>query len=563
MVGTDTYTPNLRLTKIGGDRKNWNDVANNNYTILDGILSAFFTVSNMRGLWENSTAYAVGDAAVDPQSAVVYVADVAHTSAMLPTLFAADRAANPTYWSLYAAPAQARGVWTGPGTSYITNDFVLADGTKYAMCVVPHTSGATFAADLALGYWVVLIDLSTAGTFVLPVLSGAADALKYVATNALGTAYEIINSTEAMSRLSGILPIVKGGTGTSTGTGSGNVVLSDSPTLTGSPAAPKQVLGTVTDLIATCSFVADALAAGASISVGDAPPVAPADNMLWWSSLLMQLFIYYDDGDTTQWVPASAPAASVPIVQNYLSGCTLTNSGALSIAFAAGQWADSGNARMYSMSSITKALNSAWAAGNGSGGLATGAIAANTTYHCFGAEINGLSDAFFDTSATGANAPVGTTYMRRLGGLRTDGTAANIIPFTQDGDEFWLRTPVQDISATNPGTAAVTRTLTSIPTGIRVRAIINASLQIGADGDIACGLITDLSNVDAAPSESLYNFGGHAARNSASLFGAIGSQPRVFTNTSAQVRSRINNSTAGTVVRIQTFGWVDRRGRDG
>jgi hypothetical protein len=39
-------------------------------------------------------------------------------------------------------------------------------------------------------------------------------------------------------------------------------------------------------------------------------------------------------------------------------------------------------------------------------------------------------------------------------------------------------------------------------------------------------------------------------------------QVRVRTNTSAQIRSRLNASGASTVLRIAVLGWVDQRGKD-
>lgn len=35
------------------------------------------------------------------------------------------------------------------------------------------------------------------------------------------------------------------------------------------------------------------------------PPVAPSDNMLWWNSTDGQLYVYYNDGTSSQWVIAS------------------------------------------------------------------------------------------------------------------------------------------------------------------------------------------------------------------------------------------------------------------
>ena len=53
----------------------------------------------------------------------------------------------------------------------------------------------------------------------------------------------------------GTLPVLRGGTGTTTSTGTGNVVLSISPALTGVPTAPTAGTGTNTTQIATAAFV--------------------------------------------------------------------------------------------------------------------------------------------------------------------------------------------------------------------------------------------------------------------------------------------------------------------
>ena len=47
----------------------------------------------------------------------------------------------------------------------------------------------------------------------------------------------------------------------------------------------------------------------ASISVSDTPPASPNANQLWWNSVLGTMFIFYNDGNSSQWVPA-APAAT-------------------------------------------------------------------------------------------------------------------------------------------------------------------------------------------------------------------------------------------------------------
>jgi len=94
-------------------------------------------------------------------------------------------------------------------------------------------------------------------------------------TTAAGTGVAIANNTKVLvwsdaasfyevqaSNLTGILAVANGGTGVTTSTGSGSVVLSTSPTLGGTPAAPTAAVGTSTTQIATTQFVQAAVPSG-------------------------------------------------------------------------------------------------------------------------------------------------------------------------------------------------------------------------------------------------------------------------------------------------------------
>lgn len=184
-------TPNLKLELIPANTKTWTDRGNQNWTLIDAAVGAYFTLQNLQGIWENSHAYTAGQTVVDGATAAVWTCQVAHTSAGIPTTFAQERAANSTFWSVYSSPARARGIWE-PSTSYAVNDFVV-NSSQYAVCIATHMSSTNFDNDVASGYWSILIDLSQVGSQVLPVLSGLADANKFVITNSSGTGYNIFD----------------------------------------------------------------------------------------------------------------------------------------------------------------------------------------------------------------------------------------------------------------------------------------------------------------------------------------------------------------------------------
>lgn len=212
---------------------------------------------------------------------------------------------------------------------------------------------------------------------------------------------------------------------------------------------------------------------------------------------------------------------------------------------------------------LTKQLDAVWAVGTNQGGLASGAALANTTYHVFLIKRldTNVVDAAFDTSATGANLAANTnanyTKIRRIGGIVR--LAGAILGFIQYGDEFyWTTPPTIDVTAANPGVAAVTRTLT-VPIGIQVQAIVEVGINNASNNDIAVYLssldTTDVvGSITASPLATV--IGGTAAATASAV-----AQARVWTNTSGQIRSRLSASGASDVLSIQTIGWLDRRGR--
>src|SRR5215471_3791092 len=128
-----TYTPHLKLSKLPANYHVWANLMNSNLQTIDAAVNEFITIVGFAGSWANSTVYAQNDVVVDPDSAVMWMNLVPHTSMSIPNTFLQERTAYPTYWTTYSAPGAARGTWTGPGTSYRGNDFVVHN-QQYAVC---------------------------------------------------------------------------------------------------------------------------------------------------------------------------------------------------------------------------------------------------------------------------------------------------------------------------------------------------------------------------------------------------------------------------------------------
>lgn len=105
--------------------------------------------------------------------------------------------------------------------------------------------------------------------------NGAAQALQY--TNGAGASAFTCNSNIAtngananITSLTGLttpLSVSQGGTGVTSSTGTGSVVLSASPALTGTPTAPTATVGTNTTQLATTAFVQSAAGTGRLLNV--------------------------------------------------------------------------------------------------------------------------------------------------------------------------------------------------------------------------------------------------------------------------------------------------------
>lgn len=260
------------------------------------------------------------------------------------------------------------------------------------------------------------------------------------------------------------------------------------------------------------------------------------------------------------------PWEVVPVAANvrgYLSGLTLSTAGAsTTFSIAAGTAADALGGSTMTLASARAKTASAWALGAAAGSLDTGSIAASTWYHVYLIKRpdTGVVDALVSLSATAPTLPTNYTLFRRLGSMKTNGSS-QWTAFIQDGDTFqWGGGAVGDVAANNPGTAAVLRTL-SVPTGVSVTALIQVGFSTGVlTSNPASILISDPAVSDIAPTTANATVLNYGASSSATNNFYTATQCR--TNTSAQVRSRLQLSDANISLNINTVGWIDRRGRD-
>lgn len=266
-------------------------------------------------------------------------------------------------------------------------------------------------------------------------------------------------------------------------------------------------------------------------------------------------------GDFLEWsgsvwankTPVQVAGALAASFQNYISRLTLSTAGSsATVSIAAGAATDSTNADMLVLGSALAKTTSAWAVGNTNGGLDTGSIANNTGYHVWLIKRvdTGVVDVLISLSASAPTMPTNYTLKRRIGWLRTNGSA-QWLGFTQNGDEFEWSVLVADISA---GTLSSTPTLTTltIPTGVKVKALFRGKVDT-ANCFFLFSSPDDSQRIANTPTG---NFTGSFNTAVAST----GFDLAIITNTSAQIYASDNG--AGATFYIYTRGWIDTRGKD-
>jgi len=205
-----TYSTNLRieLPTDGTQAGTWGDTTNSNMAfVMDSAIAGYQTVT-----------------VASASQALTYTNGPSSTAASNQSVYAMLKITSaPSAFSVFAPPnSKMYIIWNASGyTMTIYNSTVIGNTTAAG-------TGVTIANNAKVLVW------SDAASF-----------------------YEV-----QASNLTGILAVANGGTGVTTSTGSGSVVLSTSPTLGGTPAAPTAAIGTDSTQIATTAFVRDIIPTG-------------------------------------------------------------------------------------------------------------------------------------------------------------------------------------------------------------------------------------------------------------------------------------------------------------
>lgn len=238
---TTLYTQNYGFRKPAFNQRTWADEVNYNFDLLDAIIYDELQTT-LVGDWDNSTAYSVGQRAVETDG-TIYVCQVAHTSAASGT-FEDDRTDNPTYWSLMTDVISPRGAWAN-STTYYKNDlaYQTSEGVA-AICTATHESNSSGDIRDDSGNWAFLIDLN---------YSAAASAVSYSNGSSGMTAANVQAAIDELDSVLDALAVTVAAKANKA-----------NAALTGSPTAPTQATNDESTRIATTAYVANKIAANPS-----------------------------------------------------------------------------------------------------------------------------------------------------------------------------------------------------------------------------------------------------------------------------------------------------------
>jgi hypothetical protein len=244
--------------------------------------------------------------------------------------------------------------------------------------------------------------------------------------------------------------------------------------------------------------------------------------------------------------------ASIGNLRGYLSGGTMSRHAVTLTTLNVAAFVATDDGQSAAMGSTAGAIDFTEIGENGRDAGTAGIPAASTWYHIFAiGKEDGTVARLASLSPTAPSMPADYVYKRRLGSWKTDGSG-NLCAIRQSGNKFVWPVQTNDYVGTNPGTAAILASL-NVPSGVQIEAILSFYLQAN-DGVRRGALVTSPLDTDTVADAG---FQSSISAGTPTVGGSSQAEFRRDTNTSRQVRFRLDGSGANTNVIISTVGWID------
>jgi len=243
-----TYSPNLRIELIdnGTQAGTWGDTTNNNLAyILDTAVAGYQTVSVTSA--NQALTHTSGPTSTAANNQAVYaMLRFTTTTGAAFAVYAPPNSKNYIVWNnsgysmtIYNSTVIGNTTAAGAGVTIANGNkvFVWSEGTNFYEIQVSNLTGTLAIANGGTGQTTA----NAAFNALAPAQTTANG--KYLKSDGTNTSWDAVDIST--SDVTGVLPVVNGGTGVTTSTGSGSNVLSTSPTIT-SASLVTPALGTPT-----------------------------------------------------------------------------------------------------------------------------------------------------------------------------------------------------------------------------------------------------------------------------------------------------------------------------
>lgn len=267
--------------------------------------------------------------------------------------------------------------------------------------------------------------------------------------------------------------------------------------------------------------------------------------------------IYYNG---TNWVLTNPTISTTYIKQPILLSNNTTNPNT-QIDFASGNFAFSDGSSFANFSAITKRLDANWVVGTNQGGLFTGTVQANSTYHCIAIynPTTKISDVGFLLGIAGVAPdptsvlPSGFTKWKRIGSIMTN-SSGNIILFKQRDKYFEWKDIILDVNLSTVSSIK-TPIPVSVPLGIETLVNIRAGVFNSYAVDFTINISSTYNNI-------LTPIGGDGQAYDTDIGADTNyvSATNMLIGTDASSNIAYQASSSGTVTlpfRVRTRGYFD------
>ena len=199
---------------------------------------------------------------------------------------------------------------------------------------------------------------------------------------------------------------------------------------------------------------------------------------------------------------------------------------------------------------LTKQIDSSWVAGDNAGGLDTGTVAADTTYHCFAIwnPTTETADFLFSTSLASPTLPSGYTKKTRVGSIITN-NSSNIILFVQRGKEFILKTKITEVNINSSIPTSLTDLVVTSPNGLITSVLMGCHIQTNNTTYESPTVFAKDKNLDT---EVIIGADGRGS----DFTGKTMNNFSIYSDTNSTIQYRATDSGTWNL-QIFCFGWVD------